>query len=164
MEAKEKYEELKQFSILYLKEIEVSQSIIDRMFQTGSTDVDIVSAKDANILFGIRSPFYDEWLIAKCGQLTDEQSKVLSSWGKLQAARATVEATKNNNFDKTKDFGIDIKTLTEGAQLALQMEKSEILKPYIEIFENHQQCESKAINEHIYSFHKSLQKYMSDIK
>jgi len=163
LEAKEKYEELKQQSITYLKEIEVSQALIDRMFQTGSTEVDIIEAEEANRLFGAQSPFYEEWITAKCGKYTEEQSRVLTSWGSLQAARATLAMAKDESIPKSDNFGSNLQELVEGAQLALQMEKAGMLEPYIELSEIHQKCEEKAANAHVYSFHRSLQKYFLDL-
>ncbi len=163
IEAKRKYDELKQESIAYLKELEVAQSLIDRMFQTGSTEVDILEADEANKLFGTRSPFYEEWLTAKCGKYTEEQLKVLSSWGSLQAARATLAIAKNESIPKADDFGSNIQELIRGAQLALQLEKAGTLEPYVELSEIHQKCEDEAVNTHVYEFHRSLQKKLLEL-
>lgn len=164
LEAKDKYNELKQQSISYLKELEVSQAIIDRMFQTGSTEVELINATDANKLFGIKSPFYDEWLTAKCGKYTAEQSQIIMSWYSLQAVRMTVAVMQDDSFPKTDDFGSNIIELLDNAQLALQMENADTLAPYIELSEIYQKCQEKAVSSHRYSFHRSLQNYLLELR
>lgn len=163
LEAKRKYEKLKQQSFAYLKELEVAQSLIDRIFQTGSTEVDILEADEANKLFGTRSPFYEEWLTAKCGKYTEKQSKVLNSWGNLQAARATLSLAKDESILKADNFGSNIQELIEGAKLALLLEKEAMLSPYIKLSEIHQKCEEKAVNAHVYKFHRSLQRDLLEL-
>ena len=163
LDAKEKYNELKQQSIKYLKEIEVAQALIDRMFQTGSTEIDIIDAEEANKLFGTQSSFYEEWVTAKCGKYTGEQERILSSWGNLKAARATLAIAENESAPKAENFGSNIRKLIEEAQLALQLEKAGMLESYIELSEIHQKCVAKAENAHVYSFHKSLQKWLLDL-
>lgn len=164
IQAKEKYEELKQNSFTYLKDMEVSQAKTERIFQTGSTDVDILSAEEANTLFGYRSPFYEEWLTAKCGKYTEEQSKVIRSWSNLQAARMTLHVAQDESFSKAEKYGSNIRELVEGAQLALQMEKAGMLEPYIELSKIHQKCEKKSANSHVYSFHRSLKKHLIELE
>jgi hypothetical protein len=156
MEAKQKYDDLKLISVSYLKGIEVSQSIIDRMFQTGSTEVDLLSAEEANDMFGLRSPFYEEWLTAKCGKYTEEQARVLGSWSNLIAARSTLQVARNDSFPKSDDFGSNFPELMRNAQLAIQLEAAGMLQPYIELSKVHNRCTERAVNRHVYSFHKSL--------
>jgi len=163
LEAKEKYENLKQKSVSYLNEMEVSRSLIDRIFKTGSTEVDIISRKDANRLFGNMLPFYEEWLTAKCGKYTEEQSRVLYSWANLKSARVTLYIAQDDRIPKSEDFGSNIRELTEGAQLALQMEAAGILEPYIKLSKAYQKCKKKAENSHVYAFHRSLKKYLLDL-
>lgn len=160
IEAKKKYEELKAVSVEYLREMEVSQGIVERIFATGSTEADVLSAEEANTVLGYRSPFYEEWLTAKCGKYTDEQAKVISSMSALTAARATLAIAKDDSIPKADDFGGNIKELIADAQLALQMEKAGMLEPYAELSKIHVKCEEKAANSHVYGFHKSLKKYL----
>jgi hypothetical protein len=163
LEAKEKYDELKQESVVYLKKMEVAQSLIDRIFETGSTDVDIIQGSEADKLFGTRSPFYDEWLTAKCGKYTEEQSTVLDSWGNLKAVRSTLSVLNDESIPRTDDFGSNLNELIEGAWLALEMEKSGALAPYIELFKTNQKCGKKAVSRHVFSFHRDIQKYVLDL-
>lgn len=160
IEARKKYEELKDVSVEYLKEMEVSQSIIERIFATDSTAADILDAEEANRILGHRSPFYEEWLTAKCGKYTDEQQKVISSMAALRAARATIVVAKDDSLPKSDNFGGNIDELVADAQLALQMEGAGMLEPYKQLSKIHAECERKAVNSHVFGFHRSLKKYI----
>ncbi len=159
VEAKNKYESLKMKSIQYLKEIEVSQGIIERMFHTGSTDIDIIEAGEANKIFGVRAPFYEEWLTAKCGKLTNEQLLVLESWNSLLAARETIRLAKDDITPKTESYGSNLQELVEHSQLAAQLAENGLLKEYIDLFHKHRKCTDKAVNDHVFSFHKALRSH-----
>ena len=160
IEAKSKYEELKEKCVNYLKDMEVSQHVIERMFQTGSTEIDIINADDANKIFGMRSPFYEEWLTAKCGKFTKEQIDVIDSLNNLQAARATVAIAKDNKIEKSDDFGTNFSQLIEKSQLALQMEKAGMIDPYIKLSKIHKECEDSSANTHVVNYHRSVQKLL----
>lgn len=160
LEAKEKYEELKAVSIAYLREMEVSQAIIERIFATASSGADVLAAEEANQLLGYRLPFYEEWLMAKCGKYTDEQATVIDSMAALQAARATVAIAKDASIPKSDTFGDNIEQLLARAQLAFQMEKAGKLEPYAQLSKIHSGCEEKAANSHVFAFHRSLKKYL----
>ena len=162
-EAKLKYEELKKESINYLKEMSVNQQIIDRMFATDSTNVDILNKEEANNVFGNILPFYEEWITAKCGKFTDEQIKVLSSLASLKAARMTVAISQDSDIPKSEGFGSNVEKFMEDAQLALQMEKAGMLEPYIELSEIKDKCVEKATNKHIYSFHYTIKHYLLEL-
>ena len=54
----------------YLKEMGTPQSVIEKMFKTGSNAMFYLDRDLANEIFGWRAPFYDEWITAKCGEYT----------------------------------------------------------------------------------------------
>jgi hypothetical protein len=161
--AEEKYKEIEQDSIKYLKKMGVSQIIIERIFNTGSTEVDILTPKEALIAFGETLPFYEEWLTAKCGKYTEEQSRVLNSWSNLIAARATLQVARNDALPKSDDFGSNFPELMRNAQLAIQMEKAGMLQPYIELSNVHNKCIKKAEDSHAYAFHRAVKSELEDI-
>ncbi len=72
-EADKKYNELAQLVKDYLKDMEVPQVLIDRIFKTSSDSIDQISADTLASIVGHRLPSYDEWIIAKCGSLTDAE-------------------------------------------------------------------------------------------
>jgi len=160
LEAKEKYETLKANSEDYLKRMGVKHSLIERMFETDSTNVDILNKFEARKEFDARVPFYEEWLTAKCGKYTEEQKKVLYSLSALRAARATIAFAQDKDIPKADGFGGNLTELAQEAELAIQMEKADMLEPYIDLSNIHAKCEDKAANAHVFSFHYSLQEYL----
>jgi hypothetical protein len=72
-EAKNAYHKLDMSVRQYLSELKIPSDITERMFRTKSTDADYVS--DAFLIdkLGTEAPFFEEWLIAKCGELTSEE-------------------------------------------------------------------------------------------
>lgn len=161
-EAKVKYYELKKQSIDYLRKMEVGQQIIERIFATDSTNIDLISEKEANNLFGFRSPFYEEWLMAKCGKYTDEESKIIKSYWSLMAARTTYAMLQDKTIPKTEDFGDNLPELVEDSQLAYQLEKANLLDPYVTLSNTHKKCIENAASQHIYSFHYAIKKYLEN--
>lgn len=160
IEAQAKYETLRDNSEDYLRKMGVKQTLIERMFETDSTNVDILSKHEAQKEFDSRLPFYEEWLSAKCGKYTEEQEKVLNSLGALRAARATIALAQDKDIPKADGFGNNLMELAQKAELAIQMEKSGMLQPYIDLSNIHAKCEDKAANEHVLSFHYSVQEYL----
>jgi len=160
-QAKDKYEELKEASIDYLKKMEVKQSIIERIFETDSTNVELLEKDEANKLFGYQSQFYEEWLTAKCGKFTPEQTKIIKSYWSLVAALQTYQVMNDPSIPKTEDFGSNLDELMENGKLAYELQKANLLQPYIELSENHKKCTEKAVSRHVYSWHKVLKKFLT---
>lgn len=152
-DASKKYDDLKNDSIRYLQKMGVSQEVIDRMFATSSQNVDLVSEKEAATLFGSRIPFYEEWLSAKCGEYTPEQKRVIKSISAWKAALMTDMAKKDDRLKKSENFGGNFHSLLKEAELAIQMNKAGALEPYIALSKTHESCISKAVNDHVYSYH-----------
>lgn len=153
-EAKKKYEELKSHSISYLLKMGVPQQVINRIFQTSSSNIDYIAQSDVSSVLGYRLPFYDEWLTAKCGGYTSQESKVIGSYVLFSAMRDAAV------------LGIPIEGLPENAleeaKLAEEMEKSGTLKPYIEIKNKYEKCIDKSSNGYIISYHKAVQKMVEE--
>ena len=160
VEAEIKYKELKHKAVLFLKSAAVSQLIINRMFNTNSKNIDYLSGEDANKQFGFISPFYEEWLIAKCGELTSEEKKVIASIGSLDAARLNF-ISANNDTRKSDEFKMSLNILIDKANLALTLEKNDMLQPYRDLSKKHNNCTETASNNHIVSFHLSAKKYIN---
>lgn len=163
LEAEKKYYELKSKAISFLKVAGVNQDIINRMFNTNSKSIDYLSGKDANKQFGTISDFYEEWLIAKCGELTSGEQKAITSMGFLDATRMTITAMEDPEFKKSDGFGSNLKELMDGAQLALSLDKNDMLQPYREIAKKHYSCTNKASNSHIASFHLSTKVHLDEL-
>jgi hypothetical protein len=66
-EAREQYVKLEREVKNYLTDMGAPPSVIERMFRKASNQIDIVSDKEFESMYQTREPFFDEWLIAKCG-------------------------------------------------------------------------------------------------
>lgn len=159
-EADKKYSELWEKSKAYLYTMGASQEVVDKILATRSSKIELLSQSKAAKLFAYRLPFYEEWLAAKCGSYTEEQSRVLRSLSALEAARATLTIAKQQDIPKTDEFGSNFAELRDDAQLAMQMEKAGMLEPYRELAKIHQECEEKAVNRHVFAFHRGIQEYV----
>jgi hypothetical protein len=82
-DAKSAYQELETFVRAYLVEIKVPSDIIETMFKTKSTDAAFITDIDMIEKLGQQAPFFEEWLIAKCGELSYEED---SDYSLLMAA------------------------------------------------------------------------------
>src|SRR5690606_7368855 len=71
LSAVEAFDSYKKVEVLvkgYLASIGTSQALVDRMFKSSSSELDLVEDKDFRELMSTKMPFYQEWLIAKCGE------------------------------------------------------------------------------------------------
>lgn len=66
-EAAVAYRKLEKIVRNYLGEIGATQELIDRMFKSASNEIDLVQDSEFRALFHQEEPFYNEWIIAKCG-------------------------------------------------------------------------------------------------
>jgi hypothetical protein len=71
-EAESKYKDMEKSVRQYLEEMNVSQSFIERMFSIPSNSLEMLDSKQLIAIAGM-SPAYDEWLLAKCGGLTEDE-------------------------------------------------------------------------------------------
>jgi hypothetical protein len=163
LEAEQKYKELKMKASLYLDKIGVSQELITRMFNTSSKNIDYLSAENANKQFGTRAHFYEEWLIAKCGEPTLNEQKIITSIGYLDAARMGVVALSDPDIPKSEDFDGNLKELMDKGMLALTLEKNDMLQPYRNLSEKLYTCKSKASDSHIKGFHLGIKNNLDEV-
>ncbi|WP_181902204.1 hypothetical protein [Thalassotalea euphylliae] len=54
--------------------------------------------------------------------------------------------------------------MAQKAELALQLEQSGMLQPYIDLSNIRVKCEEKAANEHVLNFHYSFKEYLKNNK
>jgi hypothetical protein len=71
-EAESKYKDMEKSVRQYLEEMNVSQSFIERMFSIPSNSLETLDLKQVIAIAGM-SPAFDEWLLAKCGGLTEDE-------------------------------------------------------------------------------------------
>jgi len=84
VEASEKYNKLDVFTRSYLSDMNIPTAVIDRMMSTKSSDVDLLTPQEFINMVGRTSPVYQEWIIAKCGELTKSEDKDYSATVKME--------------------------------------------------------------------------------
>lgn len=70
-EAENSYQRLEKLVKQYLEKIGATQELIDRMFKSPSNKIDLVKDSDFRNMSHKEEPFYNEWIIAKCGVFDD---------------------------------------------------------------------------------------------
>jgi hypothetical protein len=68
VEANQSYLYLEKRVRTYFSEMGAPQSLIDRMFDSASTDIELIPKKEFVKYFREKESFVEEWLIAKCGE------------------------------------------------------------------------------------------------
>lgn len=71
VEANTRYKALEKALETYLSEMGAPNEVIERMLKTASNDVDLVDHRDFKKLYERKEPFFDEWLLAKCGEMSN---------------------------------------------------------------------------------------------
>lgn len=72
-DAEKKYRELDDFVRTYLIDMNTPTAVIDKMMSTKSSDVALVTSESLIEIVGERSPAYQEWIIAKCGEFSSSE-------------------------------------------------------------------------------------------
>lgn len=147
IEAESEYNDLLRLSKAYLRRMGVSDEIINRIHKTSSGELDFLSQKEAKDVFGLSLPFYDEWLAAKCGRDSAEDSRVLRSNAVLNAIRMSLAL----DIPLGDAWGDDP---AESARLAFELEKAGLLQPYIDRQDERKKCEKSSANSYIQPFFK----------
>ncbi|MCG7865454.1 MAG: hypothetical protein JAY74_03670 [Candidatus Thiodiazotropha taylori] len=97
IEAKQKYKELQKLVKDYLIEMGAPDELTERMLRSSSNDIELVRKEEFEKYYSKISPFYEEWLIAKCGSEDDVQTFLngddLSDWIKYD--NEVMEYTRN---------------------------------------------------------------------
>jgi len=70
-EAEAAYKKLEKLVRGYLEEIGATQKLIDRMFKSASNEIDLVGGSEFRDMINLEEPFYNEWIIARCGVIDD---------------------------------------------------------------------------------------------
>lgn len=162
-EARIKYAKLKAATKQYLVQIDTPQSIIEKMFSTGSADIYIFSADKANSIFGLKAPFYDEWLNARCGSLSTSDKEIFESIGYLSAYIASKEIFNDKTIPKAPEFEKSIKENFDKSQIALSIKTNnpKAFKKYKQLATERYLCIKKSEDNQIW---KSFFKFKSQYK
>jgi len=70
-DAQLEYKNLEKEISAYLLSMGAPQRLVERMLNTPSNNIDLVNHEEFKYLYRTIEPFYEEWLIAKCGATSD---------------------------------------------------------------------------------------------
>jgi hypothetical protein len=96
IDARNAYQELDTSVRDYLVELKVPTDIIERMFRTKSTDAEYIADVALIDKLGQEAPYFEEWLIAKCGELPyqeDIDHKIMEAAVLMQIAGSPLAET-----------------------------------------------------------------------
>ena len=109
VEANQSYLYLEQRVRTYFTEMGAPQSLIDRMFNSASTEIELIPEKEFAKMFREKESFVEEWLIAKCGEsgtknaLTAQEQKEFTQLEKREKQKA---AKSLNDGGDIKDIPV----------------------------------------------------------
>jgi len=111
-DAEKKYRELDVFVRTYLIDMNVPTNLIDRMMSTKSSDVDRVAPNIFEAMIGKHAPAYQEWVIAKCGELSKSEERDFHAAISLEMSKS--EVMKNRVSEDTLSKARYARTLSPG--------------------------------------------------
>lgn len=135
VEAQEEYKKLDLLVRNYLSDINFPDSIVDKMMATKSSQIEHISGDALLNFVGEYSPAYQEWIIAKCGELTDSEKQDYFS--------TRAEMMVNAGFDLPKKDEVWIKEKAKYSETLSTGYKEYLAKKANEIG----RCEVKAVEE-----------------
>ena len=137
-EAQQNYQELEKIVRSYMQSMDFPISVIDRMMKTKSSDVDFISAPKFIEIVGSYAVAHQEWLIAKCGELSEVERRDYDATRAELLAGAGItkdlSSTDSNWIIRDAEYA---KYLSDGYKEYLSKRKSEISK-----------CEIEAVQEY----------------
>ena len=151
VEAKKQYKTLERAVRYYMDEMGAPRTIVDRMFRSASSEVDLVPSKEFQGFFHNKEPFLDEWLIAKCGSKSD--GKDLLSTEDYQYQKLVWDERAKEVKRRTKAYGGGPEDYTEVYQNYVPKGFSkERYDQIISVVRHHnwkqQDCVATAVNIH----------------
>lgn len=162
LEARKAYKLLEKETIKYLERIDVPNFIVEEMFKTSSSELKIYTSEQANDTFGLKAPFYDEWLSARCGSLLISEKEMLESISYLKAYVASLEILQDKSIPKAPEFENNIKENFEKSKLALSLKAKNprAFEEYKQLLSKRSKCIEKSEDNQIWkSFFKFKSKH-----
>jgi hypothetical protein len=105
--ADKQYKALQEEAREYLIEMDAPQSLIDQMFDTASDKVQLIeSDKFRKEYLASKAPFFDEWLIAKCGSSGQKAALDEKEYGEymMMSSDLLFEVSSNRLLKNQSDF------------------------------------------------------------
>lgn len=127
VEAKKSYAVLEEATRQYLNEMGAPQEVVDRMFRTPSNKIDLVGKDDFKKYFSDKAPFFEEWLISRCGKsgpegvLDGAELQLFNYVNKFKRQAAENVAIKAKDKSKISESINEVfeKAMPEGISVAL---------------------------------------------
>lgn len=118
VEAEREYRSLDRFVREYLAEMYVPEDVVAQMMATKSTTETYLSPDEFRSRIGTDSPAFEEWLIAKCGELTKQDFfELLAIGNRLQREENLTEvnqlAPTGNIDDETAEKQAELREIFE---------------------------------------------------
>jgi hypothetical protein len=110
-------------TVRYLREMEVPTAIVEAMLQTPSADVRWLKLEEVDTMFG--SPWYDEWIAAACGTMSDSEGRRLLELRRLiQSQSPSVSAADRQTFERLHNRRYQIVMCEHEKALAVRRKNS----------------------------------------
>ena len=122
------------------------------MFSIASNEVHIYSSNEAEKRFGRVAPFYEEWLISKCGSIDAKTKELYFSIDNLIALIQTDAMLKDDSIPKSDSFGENRNKLLQKSELAIKALQQGSLEEHVLSKEKRQNCIDQASDSAIYDF------------
>lgn len=114
----------------YLGNMGASERLIERMFRSASSDVDLIESEEFKELINVEEPFIEEWKIARCGApgrsgaLTESEQRDYAAYDSF--VKAGISAGHIKGVDAIKQAAPPGMTLERVAQLRAKIEANAI--------------------------------------
>lgn len=87
-QARIEHENINKAARVYLERVSVPTKIIDEMFLYSSNEIRFIGLTEFNKEIGKKQPFFEEWLLARCGALSDQE---MDDFIKVVSGRVTMD-------------------------------------------------------------------------
>lgn len=77
-QARSEYDLIERLTRDYLPSVAVPQEIADEMFRVSSQDIRLMGPDEFRTKIGYQQPYYEEWIISRCGTLSIAELNVLA--------------------------------------------------------------------------------------
>lgn len=72
-QAREEYDLIERLTRQYFRTVSVPQEIVDEMFRVSSQEIRLIPPDEFQTRIGYQQPYYEEWIITRCGTLSSEE-------------------------------------------------------------------------------------------
>ena len=147
-EAELEYKRLTAASTKFLTQMDAPQELIRRMFETDSGNIYILSDEEKETLIPPTAPYYEEWVAAKCGSVSNERKETLASIGSLRALVAEIQLVEDGTLQRSAERSIQWEKWKEESAAAFELLDSGVdLNEYTASDTLRYECADNAVKE-----------------